>query len=111
MEMKDVGTDERTRIVAVSGEVDSSNAQDFRMQVEALGPRVVLDLSGLTFMDSSGATALLAAWKTFEADGRTLIIVVPSGTSVHEILKLLSLTDTLPLAESRDAARERLATP
>jgi anti-sigma B factor antagonist len=109
--MDDVGAGDSTRVVAISGELDSSNVKKLRMQIDEPCARLVLDLSGLTFIDSAGAAALLAVRRALAADGRTLVIVLPSGTKAYRLLKMLRLTRTLPLVESLDAACERLATP
>ena len=53
--------------VALSGEIDHHGAQDMMAQLsEAIAARtparLELDLSGVTFMDSSGIAVLLRAW-------------------------------------------------
>jgi anti-anti-sigma factor len=61
-------------VVTVDGEIDLDNASDLseapsrpcRRSVRA----VVLDLSGVTFMDSTGLKVLLAVHKTGRARGR-----------------------------------------
>lgn len=105
----DEGGDGRTRIVAVAGELDSSNANELLRRIEPLGPELVLDLSALTYMDSTGIATLIRLWQSFEGDGRTLLIVVPPDASLRRTLEVRGLADPLPLIESRDAARERLA--
>ncbi|TMR33975.1 STAS domain-containing protein [Nonomuraea zeae] len=50
------------RLITVTGELDASNADWFTSQIEhGVQPRVptILDLRGLTFMDSSGLRVLL----------------------------------------------------
>jgi anti-sigma B factor antagonist len=52
-------------VLAIAGELDQSNADRLRAAVEAIalrpGDLLILDLSALTFCDSTGITALLTA--------------------------------------------------
>ncbi|MFK4148851.1 STAS domain-containing protein [Streptomyces sp. NPDC004065] len=52
-------------VLAVSGALDYANAAELRELITALdlrpGQRLVLDLAGMEFCDSSGITALIAA--------------------------------------------------
>jgi anti-sigma B factor antagonist len=77
--------------VAVAGEVDAYTAP--RMLAELLAaierdPRLTLDLSAVTFMDSQGLATLLRARQEAEARGGTLRL---DRVSVR-VLKLLQLT-------------------
>ena len=58
----------RSLVAAVSGELDHHGAkavmEELDRQIDLALPReLVLDLSGLTFTDSSGIAVLLRAWK------------------------------------------------
>ena len=64
---------------------------------------VVLDLSGVTFIDSSGLGLLLKAFKQCKEAGGALIMVRPSEV-VRELLALSKLSRLLPCAESAEAA-------
>ena len=55
-----------------------------------------LDLSGLTFMDSTGAQALLHIKDGFETHGRRVVVVAPEG-QVRGVLELLGLHQALKL--------------
>ncbi len=62
------------------GEVDRATAQAFEAQatatvMEASGPIALIDLSGVTFMDSSGITALI---RVLELRSGKIHIVQPS---------------------------------
>ena len=58
-------------LVALHGELDIVSAYDLALAlVEVAGSTVVVDLSGLTFMDSTGISALVMAKNRIEADGR-----------------------------------------
>ena len=89
--------------VAVRGELDLASAEPFREQLsaavcEATGKSFLIDLSGVTFMDSSGLRALIRA---LELGGGKDLIVQPSK-QVFKILDLSGLAaDLLPNVEVR----------
>jgi anti-sigma B factor antagonist len=58
-------------------------------------PRVVVDLSGIAFMDSSGLGALIGSLKAAREKGGDLRIVSPS-TQVAMVLKLSNVDSILP---------------
>jgi anti-sigma B factor antagonist len=81
--------------VAVAGEIDLSTADQLdaaiREAEETETKRIVVDLSSLTFVDSTGLSVLLAAIKRTRRDGNRLSFI----PSKHEaVTRLLALTDT-----------------
>lgn len=63
--------------IALSGEIDHHAARDMMAQLdeaiaERLPSRLTLDLSGVTFMDSSGIAVLLRALRQMERHGGSL---------------------------------------
>jgi anti-sigma B factor antagonist len=83
-----------TPVVSLSGELDLSNTERVRSQVDdALAggsDRLVFDLSGLEFMDSSGIALLAAAAQRV----RAVEIRDPPAT-VRRLLELTGLTEIL----------------
>lgn len=81
----------RRAVLSVAGEVDISNATDLRVAIESAATRAFemwLDLSALTFMDSSGLHAMAEARvRLLEANTR-LTLICPEGP----VLRLLALT-------------------
>jgi anti-sigma B factor antagonist len=70
-------------LLLVSGEIDIATANAFRDQLreliaEANSPALV-DLAGVTFMDSSGLDALADARRRAAEDGVELVLVEPSS--------------------------------
>jgi anti-sigma B factor antagonist len=81
---------------------------------EALGaevarkPRLLLvDMSALTFLDSSALHAILRAHKAQRAAGCTLALVSPSGAAAR-ILALTGIDQVLPVFASAEQAAARL---
>jgi anti-sigma B factor antagonist len=91
--------------VAVSGEVDITTAPDLRAWLtRALddgAAKVVLDLSGVEFMDSSGLSVLVGAHRRLARLGGRLGIVgvspivarLLSVTGLHRIFDVRDVTD------------------
>lgn len=74
--------DEGWQVMAyVTGEIDIATCGRLRDAIEPhLGPRqrVVLDLSGVTFMDTSSLRVLVQARTVLTADGGSLVLRNPS---------------------------------
>ncbi|MEG0320902.1 MAG: STAS domain-containing protein [Oscillospiraceae bacterium] len=77
-------SEERTLTAALSGEIDHHGAKAVMEQLdrcisENLPRRLYLDLSGVTFMDSSGIAVLLRAWRRMgELEGTATVRNVPT---------------------------------
>ena len=83
----------------VSGEIDLQTCGRLRDAIEPhLGPdqQVVVDLSGVTFMDSSCLRVLERARTTLSADGGSLILRNPSSAA-HRLLSVAGMTELFKL--------------
>ncbi|MGW0333191.1 STAS domain-containing protein [Streptomyces sp. NPDC003011] len=58
--------------------------------LRAAGHTVLADLSGVAFMDSTGLTCLIAAYRTARTTGARLVLIAPSERVRH----MLALTGT-----------------
>jgi anti-sigma B factor antagonist len=95
------------RTLVVSGEIDIATAPRFRAQLEALiaeahSPALV-DLSAVTFFDSSGLAALLAVRKAAERTDVVLVLVNPAPLA----RRVLEVTAVDGLFEIRDDSASR----
>jgi anti-sigma B factor antagonist len=92
-----------------SGELDIASGPVLEhavvQAVEGQGGEFHLDLGGLTFMDSSGAKALLSAHDRVESLGRRLVIVSPSGP-VRRVLALMGLEQLLDVRAPAEPASD-----
>ena len=76
----DVSREERNGavIVTIDGEVDLTNADALQLAVEQPDARlVVLDLTGVQYIDSSGIRAIEHGFRLLQAEQRSLRIVSP----------------------------------
>jgi anti-anti-sigma factor len=85
------------------GELDVASATDAQKRMLHLdlprGGQLVLDLSGLTFMDSTGIRAILQAEQYARMHGAELVVVRPPD-SVMRVLELVGLDEQLELVDS-----------
>ncbi len=89
-------------VVEATGEIDLDSAPKLRTALhEALGrvpapPVAVLDLSGVTFCDSTGLNAMLLARREAQHAGTVLHLAAPSGT-VARVLELTGVDQVFPI--------------
>jgi anti-sigma B factor antagonist len=84
-------------VVALAGECDLSVRDDMAgvlMSTVAEAPVVVVDLAGLTFLDSSGIHALVMAHQAALRQGGRLY-AVRAGGAVADLLDLTGVADLL----------------
>jgi anti-sigma B factor antagonist len=81
-------------LVHVEGEIDFGSAPDLRVRLHQMitsgAPRLVLDVSGVTFCDSSGLGVLVGARSLLLARGGTLAVVGATG-QVDRLLRITGL--------------------
>ena len=80
--------------VVVSGELDTATSPDLMNALEALerteAQRVVLDLSEVTFIDSSAISTLVRAKAALEARG-AMLVIAPASRQVEMVLRMCEL--------------------
>lgn len=94
-------------VVALAGEIDMASSAELERQLGALegaeGFQVVVDLAGLTFIDSSGIRALVVAAKAIESRGGTVLLAAPSP-NIERVFVTVHLSEVIPVRESLEAA-------
>ena len=94
-------------VIAVSGEIDVATAPQLREclhRVIAQGEStIVLDLLGVTFLDSTALGVLVGALKRCREDGGDLHIVV-ADPRIMKIFEITGLTNVFTIADSLQAA-------
>jgi stage II sporulation protein AA (anti-sigma F factor antagonist) len=95
-------------VIAPVGELDLHTVRAVTPQLEeAVGaeyPRVILDLSAVTLVDSTALGAIMQAEHRFRGQGRTLSLVAPNGSAAAVLLELTGLRRRFSVFPSRDAA-------
>ena len=79
-----------TRILEVHGELELATAPTLGQRIRRPlfwegTEHVVVDLSGVVFLDSSGASALLLSVSHARALGRTLMFICPEGDVMRRL--------------------------
>ena len=95
-------------VVEVSGEIDLHSAPQLRAELgraieEPSPPRVVLDLSGVSFLDSTGVGVLVGALKRAREAGGALHFC-HAQPRVKRVFEITGLIGALPLFPTRDEA-------
>ncbi|MFI9569617.1 STAS domain-containing protein [Streptomyces rishiriensis] len=86
------------RVVTVRGEIDHAVAKELTEALLSHGsvtpPRTVVDLSGVTFMDSSGINTLIAAHQSI-SDAQGWLRISDAQPSVLRLLELVGLDQVI----------------
>lgn len=88
--------------LGIRGEVDADNCDVVRaalIEAEPTAPKLVVDLSELTFLDSSGISMFLQVKNELDASGRELQLTSPTE-SVRRVLEITGLLDLFGLADA-----------
>ena len=82
--------------LTVSGEIDAHTAPSLAAAIDAAGPDVTIDLSGVEFIDSSGLRVLIDAHQRLADDGGGLTIAAPSE-AVTRLFEISGVDDYLTI--------------
>ena len=102
--------------LALGGELDVFTAPQLRAALREARPNsrevLILDLRGLTFIDSSGLAVILAAHEAGKQDGsRPVRIVIKGSRPVEALFELIGAKDYLELIESAEELEAPARTP
>ena len=93
-------------VVRATGEVDLTNAEKLRQAIEGANGGLVLDLTGVGFMDSSGLRVLLV--RATQPD-QGFALVLRHGSPVLRLIELSEVGDRLRWFESDSEALDAVA--
>jgi anti-sigma B factor antagonist len=96
-----------TVVVAVTGDVDIHTAPQVAERLDALRAEgctaIVVDLSDVTFLDSSALGVLIAAHRELAGVGGGLRLAAPRP-QVSQVFRITRLAEVIPLFDDVDAA-------
>lgn len=94
-----------SEVLAVEGEVDLSNSPVLRSHIKSIlepgAHNLVIDLEGVSYMDSSGIAVLIEGMRWAHKTNRSMVLAAPSDQvrMVMELAKLDSFFVTAPSVE------------
>ncbi|MCY9786231.1 STAS domain-containing protein [Nocardiopsis sp. EMB25] len=95
--------DSRSVIVAIEGELDIATAADLQQHIESAiddhGSFLILDLSALDFMDSSGLNVIINAYRTVREQGGSLALAA-LNERVTKVVRLVGLHRQVPVHQT-----------
>jgi anti-sigma B factor antagonist len=97
-------------VVAIAGELDKTSAAAFEerlMNCVAGEEPVILDLSAVTYMDSTAIGAMIAVRKQANMTRGRFAVVVPPG-DIRRMIEYTGLDRAFDVVETRDQAFARL---
>jgi anti-sigma B factor antagonist len=99
---------EGTRVLKVEGPLTLTTLFEFQDLVRTIeSPRLILDLSGVPYMDSAGLGSVLGAYVSCQSHGRGFALANVSPR-ILTLLKVTHVDTILPQYESVEAAEARL---
>lgn len=106
--------DRREDIVVgvLTGEIDLSNAMELESLITDAVPNsvlgVVLDLSGVSYIDSAGVRLLLSLAGRLRWRGQDLVLAAPPDSRCRRVLSMVGVGSKVMLETTVDAAVSRL---
>jgi anti-sigma B factor antagonist len=100
------------RVVAVRGELDMAGARSFEQTLldsVAGDDPVILDLSEVTYMDSTAIGALIAVRRQANMRRGRFAIVCPTGSDIERMLAYTGLDAAFDIVDTRSQAAAELA--
>lgn len=110
-ELHETEPEDRTTVIAVSGEIHVSTAPEFSAALNDAIARgktgLVLDLARVTFIDSTGLSVLLNGLRRVtRRDGRMAIVC--QNPTVLRLFQVTKLDGTFDIHDTVDSALERV---
>jgi anti-sigma B factor antagonist len=111
LQIADHALDERTHVIALVGQVDLYSAPEFKQRtaevIDQGKSRIVVDLSRVSFMDSTGLSVLVGALKRLRLTGGALAVVTANEDTLR-LFEITGLNASFPIAPSREQAVQAL---
>ncbi len=98
-------------VVALKGDIDlefSFHAREVLLEAVGEALAVVVDMSGVGMVDSSGVASLLEAFQAARKRGKGFVLAAV-GQPVIRVLKLARLDTVFEIADDVEAAKKSLA--
>jgi anti-sigma B factor antagonist len=103
-------------VAKLSGEIDIASAERLQggILTEARSkdePGLVVDLSGVEFLDSAGVRLLFTVHRAMTETGRPMAIVVPEGARIAKVLSIVDIASVVWTSPTLEGAIAKLFPP
>jgi anti-anti-sigma factor len=106
------GEDSDVVVARLSGEVDLASADAVGGELATVVPNravgLVLDLSGTSYLDSSGISLIFELAERLRRRQQQLHLVVPEDASLRRVLRIVNAGGVVPITTSVDEAVEQV---
>jgi anti-anti-sigma factor len=96
-------------VATIEGEIDLANADVVLDQImEAVvndAEGLVLDLTGLRYLDSTGIARLVQVHRVLEQRRQGLVVVAHPGSAIRRLLAITHVEDAIPVTSTLEEAR------
>jgi stage II sporulation protein AA (anti-sigma F factor antagonist) len=95
-------------VLTLAGEIDHDTGQALRQALDTSGtprPRIVVDLSRVTFMDSTGINIFIAAHRTLTAADGWIRLAAPT----EAVMRTLQIVGVDTVIDCRETLRQALS--
>jgi anti-anti-sigma factor len=108
MRLIEQAIDQQTHLISVVGELEGRGGNRLVGRIDAMDvacdDHVVLDLTDMSFMDSTGLSNVLSAWLAVTRGYGRFTLVVPEDGRSRRIFEITGLLKYLTLAGTREQA-------
>lgn len=109
--MLEMRTERDKLVVAVQGDLDMATAKDFRDRVDGMLlmrpgiQQLLVDLSAVGFIDSSGLGVIIGRYKLMQDRGGQMALT-GAGSNVYRILEMSGIKKLMPIAKGEAKAKK-----
>jgi anti-anti-sigma factor len=107
-----IGQEGEVTVARLEGEIDLSNAEPLRQQIADGVPNdsagLVIDLTDVSYLDSSGLRLLFDLARRVERRQQRLATVIPRGSPVRDLIAIVGGASMLGVQETREEALARV---
>ncbi len=111
MQVEERSVGSYTVVTVVDARIDAQGADDFRAEITRVAQggnrRILLDLSEVTFIDSTGLGAIIASLKQLGPDGD--LVICGARNSVGSLFRLTRMDKVFRIFATSDEALAALA--
>lgn len=99
-------------VCVLRGEIDLGNARNVEDEIlaaiEGNAHGLVLDLTDVSYLDSTGITLLVEVKQHLHARRQAMNVIVPKSSPLRRLFEIASLDEIIPVADSVEDAKLRL---